>query len=106
MSEIVRLVEFLRSTVPNGPNLLLGIDDDLRELIEEMGLTTDIFWSEGLQERLADGADNDDLRAGVLSALELWRENVIETLDTDFAIELRLANCKYRCRQPDYRRAG
>ena len=41
-----------------------------------------------LQDRLADGAANDDLRAGVLSALELWRENVLQALDADFAIEL------------------
>jgi hypothetical protein len=47
-----------------------------------------MFWSEGLQERLAEGAANGDLRAGVLSTLDLWRENVLETLAVNFGIEL------------------
>jgi hypothetical protein len=57
-------------------------------MISEWGLTTDMFWSEGLQDRLSEGAANDNLRDGVLSGLELWRENVLETLEANFAIEL------------------
>jgi len=79
---------FYAALCQHGPDLLVGIDDETREMIVESASTTDIFWSDGLQERLVDGAADDDLRAGVLSALELWRENVLETLEADFAIEL------------------
>ena len=88
MSEKYDWSSFYDALCKHGPNLLLGIDDELREMIEELGSTTDMFWSDGLQDHLADGAANDDLRAGVLSTLELWRENVLQTLDADFAIEL------------------
>ncbi|HNS50015.1 MAG TPA: hypothetical protein PKO09_02415 [Anaerolineae bacterium] len=72
----------------HGPNLLLGIDDDTREIIETYASSTDIFWSEGLEDCLAEGAAGGSLRGGVLSALELWRENVLDALDTNFGIEL------------------
>ena len=71
-----------------GPRLLKGIDNDTRELIEELASTTDMFWSDGLQDLLAGGAANGDIRAGVLSVLELWRENVLQAIDSDFGIEL------------------
>jgi hypothetical protein len=87
-SETYNWSSFYNTLCQQGPNLLLGIDDNLRELIEVAGSSTDIFWSDGLQERLAEGAANGSVRAGVLSALDLWRNNVLETLDVDFGIEL------------------
>jgi hypothetical protein len=47
-----------------------------------------MFWSESLEECLAEGAASGSLRDGVLSALEIWRENVLDALDTNFGIEL------------------
>jgi hypothetical protein len=88
MAETYNWSSFYEALCRHGPNPLLGIDDDLREMIEVAGSSTDMFWSEGLQELLAEGAANDDLRAGVLSALELWRENVLQTLEADFGFEL------------------
>ena len=79
---------FYRALCRQGPNLLLGVDEDLREIIKMSASSTDMFWSEGLKELLAVGAADGDMRAGVLSVLELWRENVLETLDTNFGIEL------------------
>ena len=71
-----------------GSRLLLGIDDSTREMIEGFASSTDMFWSDGLQDLLGEGANNGDVRAGVLSTLELWRENVLQALEDDFAIEL------------------
>jgi hypothetical protein len=88
MTELYDWSSFYEALRKHGPNLLIGIDDEMREMIEVAGSSTDMFWSDGLQERLAEGAANDNLRTGVLSAIELWREYVIETLDADFAIEL------------------
>jgi hypothetical protein len=79
---------FYRALCRQGPYLLLGVDEDVREIIRMSASSTDMFWSEGLEELLAVGAADGDMRAGVLSVLELWRENVLETLDTDFGIEL------------------
>ena len=79
---------FYRALCQHGPNLLLGVDEDLREIIKMSASSTDMFWSEGLQDLLAVGAADGDMRAGVLSVLELWRENVLETLDTNFGFEL------------------
>ena len=79
---------FYRALCQTGSALLLGVDEDLREFIKMSSMSTDIFWSDGLEELLAIGATNDDIRAGVLSALELWRENVLEKLDSNFSIEL------------------
>jgi hypothetical protein len=71
-----------------GPRLLLGIDDSTREMIEEFASSTDMFWSDGLQDLLAEKATNGDVRAGVLFVLELWRENVLQTIDSAFGIEM------------------
>ena len=79
---------FYRALCRQGPTLLLGVDEDLREIIHMSASTTDQFWSEGLEDLLAAGAADGDLRAGILSALALWRENVLETLETDFGFEL------------------
>ena len=79
---------FYRALCQHGPDLLLGVDEDLREFIKMSASTTDMFWSEGLEELLAIGAGGGSLRAGVLSALELWRENVLDALDSSYGIEL------------------
>ena len=79
---------FYRALCRQGPCLLLGVDEDLREIIKMSASSTDMFWSDGLEDLLAVGAADGDTRAGVLSALELWRENVLEMLDTSFGIEL------------------
>ena len=79
---------FYKALCQGGPTLLLGVDEDLSEIIQMSASTTDMFWSEGLEELLAEGAADGDLRAGVLSVLEVWRENVLETLETDFGFEL------------------
>lgn len=71
-----------------GPRLLIGIDNYTREMIEEFASSTDMFWSDGLQDLLAENDLKDGLRASVLSVLELWRENVLQTIDTNFGIEL------------------
>lgn len=88
MTESYDWSSFYNKLCNRGPNLLLGIDDDVREMIEEFASSTDMFWSDGMQELLAEKFTIGDLRAGVLSALELWRENVLQTIDTDFGIEL------------------
>lgn len=88
MTENYDWSNFYEALCQHGPNLLLNIDDETREMIGELASNTDMFWSDGLQERLADGASNEDMRPGVLSAIEMWRENVLQTLDSDFAIEL------------------
>lgn len=58
----------------HGPNLLVGIDEGTREIVEMHASGTDMFWSEGLEECLAEGAAAGDLRRGVLSALILPEE--------------------------------
>ncbi len=88
MAETYDWSSFYEALCRHGPNLLLGIDDDRRELIGVVASTEDMFWSDGLQDLLAQGAADGDVRAGVLSALELWRENVLEALDANFGIEL------------------
>jgi hypothetical protein len=40
------------------------------------------------EEIQAAGAADGDMRDGVLSVIALWREKVLEILDTDFGIEL------------------
>ncbi len=72
-----------------GPDLLIGIDEGLREVIKEISTTTDMFWSDGLEEFLAEGAA-DSLQEGVLLALDLWRENVIIQMDASFGISLAM----------------
>ena len=60
----------------------------MSEIIEMYATSTDMFWSEGLEECLAEDAAGGSLQDGVLSALELWRENVLVKLDENFGIEL------------------
>ena len=79
---------FYTALCQQGPTLLLGVDEDINEIIKMSASSTDLFWSEGLEDLLAAGAADGDMRAGVLSVLELWRENVLDRLDTDFGIEL------------------
>jgi hypothetical protein len=79
---------FYKTLCRHGPTLLLGVDEDVCDIIQMSASTTDMFWSEGLEELLAFGAADGDMRAGVLSVLELWRENILEVLETDFGIEL------------------
>ena len=79
---------FYNALCRHGPNMLLGVDEDTLEIIKMFASTTDMFWSDGLEECLAIGFANGDRRAGVLSALELWRENVLEALDSNFGMEL------------------
>ena len=88
MSENNDWSNFYAALCQHGPNLLQGIDDETQETIELVASTTDMFWSDGLQDCLAQGAEQGDLRAGVLTALELWRENVLQALDSNFGIEV------------------
>ena len=79
---------FYRALCRHGPDLLRGVDDYLIEFIKMSAADTDMFWSEGLEEWLRIGAADGDMRAGVLSALDLWRENVLDALSSSFGIEL------------------
>lgn len=88
MSDTYRWSRFYQLLCQQGPNLLVGIDEGTREIIEMYASSTDLFWSEGLEDCLAEGASGGSLRNGVLSALALWRENVLDALETNFAIEL------------------
>ena len=87
-SEAYNWSRFYQSLCHLGPELLTGIGSATRELIISVGSSTDAFWSDGLQDLLAGGAAEGDLRGGVLSALDLWRENVLQVLADDFALEL------------------
>jgi len=88
MTTIYDWSRFYKALCRHGPNLLLGIDEGIREIIEMSASSTDMFWSEGLEECLAEGAAGGSLQGGVLSALELWRENVLGALDASFGFEL------------------
>lgn len=88
MTETYNWPDFYNALCRLGPEMLLGIDEDMREIIEMYASSTDMFWSDGLEECLAEGAASGSLQGGVLSALEVWRENVLDTLDTNFGIEL------------------
>lgn len=88
MSETYNWSRFYQLLCQQGPNLLVGIDEGTCEIIEMYASSTDLFWSEGLEDCLAEGASGGSLRNGVLSALALWRENVLDALETNFAIEL------------------
>ena len=46
---------FYNALCQQGPNLLLGIDGETRELILELASTTDMFWSDGLQDLMVVG---------------------------------------------------
>jgi len=71
-----------------GPRILGGIDDEVRELVEWLAVSTDEFFSADLQATLVDRTDADGLRAGVVAALDVWRGNVVDPLSADFAIDL------------------
>ena len=88
MAETYNWTNFYRALCRFGPKLLLGVDRGVLEVIEMSSSSTDMFWSEGLEECLAEGAAAGSLQDGVLSALEVWRENVIDRLDANFGIEL------------------
>ena len=88
MSDTYNWPRFYKLLCRHGPNLLLGLDDGMREIIEMNAASTDMFWSEGLEAGLAEGAAGGSLRNGALSALGLWRENVLDALDSNFGIEL------------------
>jgi len=79
---------FYRALCRQGPDLLLGVNESILEIIKMSASTTDMFWSEGLEECLAEGAASGSLRSGVLSALEIWRENVLDAVDSSYGIEL------------------
>jgi hypothetical protein len=88
MAETYNWSRFYRALCRYAPNLLVGIDEGVSEIIAMSSSSTDMFWSEGLEACLAEGAADGSLRDGVLSALEVWRENVLEALDANFGIEL------------------
>ncbi len=71
----------------SGPKLLIGLDEETREIVTIIASSTDRFWSDGLEDMLAQGALDGDLRGGVLMTLELWRENVLTALSDDFSME-------------------
>ena len=77
---------FYNALCQHGPDLLVGIDEDLREVIKEISTTTDMYWSENLEEFLAEGAAAGSLLNGVLLALDQWRMNVVDQLDAGFGI--------------------
>lgn len=78
---------FYEALCGHGPRLLEGIDEETRTIIA-ITSDTDSFWSDGLLEVLADGATRDDLRGGVLAAVEIWRESVLTVMSEDYGIEL------------------
>jgi hypothetical protein len=79
---------FYRALCQHGPDLLIGVDEDILEVIRMSSQSTDMFWSDGLEELLRMGAVDGDMRAGVLSALDVWRENVLDALESSYGIEL------------------
>jgi hypothetical protein len=82
--------EFYNALCQQGPDLLVGMGEDLRGIIRELSTTTDMFWSDGLEESLREGAALGSLRDGVLQAVDQWRENVIDNLDAAFGIALEM----------------
>jgi hypothetical protein len=47
-----------------------------------------MFWSDNLEELLAEGAAVDQVRNGVFQALDQWQINVVYQLDAGFGIAL------------------
>lgn len=90
MAETYDWSGFYGALCKHGPHLLLGLAEDggVREVIAMTAATEDRYWSDGLQDLLASHATDGDLRAGVVAALELWRENVLMALSDDFGIFL------------------
>lgn len=79
---------FYAALCTHGPELLDGLDDEVRDLVAAIASSGDEFWSDGLESALAEGATTSDLRAGVLAALDTWRANVLDVLAGDYGIEL------------------
>lgn len=50
---------FYTSLCQFGPDILMGINDGLREIIKEINTTTDMFCSESLKECLAISSTDD-----------------------------------------------
>ncbi len=89
MDETTDWAAFYGTLCEVGPRLLTGIDEpEVLEIITTIAATADDFWSDGLVELFAAGASAGDLRSGVFSTLELWRENVLQALSDNFGIEL------------------
>ncbi len=89
MTETYDWSRFYNALCKLGPQILLGIDNSTRGVIAEIASSTDMFWSDGLEDITAQNATGHaTLRASILSVLELWRENVLQALDSDFGIEL------------------
>jgi len=88
VNQLFNWSDFYNALCQHGPNLLVGIDEDLREVIKELSPTTDMFWSEVPEASLADGSASDDLQKGVWVALDDWRFNVINQLASSFGISL------------------
>jgi hypothetical protein len=94
MTELYNWSGFYHALCQHGSNLLINLDEELRTLIHEISVNTDMFWSDGLEERLAIGVASGTLRDGVILALEQWRQNVLNTLDAAFGIELDWASVR------------
>lgn len=88
MTQSYDWTSFYQALCQEGPDLLRGISEDVRDVIKDISTTTDMFWSEGLEGCLAEGAAADDLREGVLWALDQWRENVLDQLEASFGLSL------------------
>ncbi|MCB2202897.1 hypothetical protein KQH56_02710 [bacterium] len=80
--------KFYMALCKYGPDLLLGINEDLREIIKEISSTSDVFWSARLEDCLAEGASADSISDGIFMALDQWLNNVINALDASFGITL------------------
>ena len=78
---------FYAALCTHGPALLAGLDEETRQIVTALAADSDRFWSDGLQDVLAQGASAGELRAGVLRTLELWRENVLTALSDDFSMD-------------------
>lgn len=83
-----------------GPDLLVGIPEDVREVIKEISATEDMFWSDNLEEFLAEGVAAGSIRDGVLQALDQWRMNVVDQLDANFGIPLDMNQISINASSP------
>jgi hypothetical protein len=88
MDETYDWAAFYGTLCEVGPRLLTGIEPDVLDMITTIAATADDFWSEGLVDLLAEGVTAGEMRAGVLAAVGLWRENVLQALSDNFGIEL------------------
>lgn len=100
VNQLFNWSNFYTSLCQFGPDLLMGIDDGLREVIKELSTTTDMFWTEGLEEFLAIGAAEDTLKEGILQALDQWKENIVNEMDGSFGISLDLDEVSINANSP------